>query len=198
MNKTVVITDERAGLLLSERFTSSVVQAPEAEGFVIRPEEQAVVVQIDKDSDVVVQRDVESVVITTQGGQGPPGPSGAPGPAGGQVFQRMAGMDTSALLVVYEDMFSSVWPADHDVERDVLALLGVTVNAAARGQPIHVQRIGYIDDAAWQLEPGKRVFLGRQGRLTQEPPQAGYDVLIGTSITATRLLLNIQDPIELE
>lgn len=141
---------------------------------------------------------VQELVLLTEAQQGPPGPPGIPGPAGGQVLQRTAGMDTSALLVVYEDLNGAVWPADPDVERDVLALLGVTVSAAVGGQPINVQRLGHIDDAAWQLQPGKRVFLGRQSRLTQEPPQAGYDVLIGVALSATRLLLNFQDPIELE
>lgn len=138
---------------------------------------------------------VQELVLLTEAQQGPPG---IPGPAGGQVVQRTAGMDISALLVVYEDLNGAVWPADPDVERDVLALLGVTVSAAAGGQPINVQRLGHIDDAAWQLQPGKRVFLGRQGHLTQEPPKAGYDVLIGMALTASRLLLNFQDPIELE
>ncbi|WP_240466932.1 hypothetical protein [Comamonas sp. lk] len=160
------------------------------------------VVETAKNPEVVEVRTVEAVteiqqefVVVTEGIQGPPG---IPGPAGGQVLQRTAGMDTSALLVVYEDLNGAVWPADPDVERDVLALLGVTVSAAAGGQPINVQRLGHIDDAAWQLQPGKRVFLGRQGRLTQEPPKAGYDVLIGMALTASRLLLNFQDPIELE
>ncbi|TFF63306.1 hypothetical protein EIC84_00935 [Comamonas sp. A23] len=155
-------------------------------------------VLLEEGQDNTLLETVQEVVVLTECQQGPPGPPGVPGPAGGQVLQRMAGMDTSALLVVYEDLFGAVWPADPDVESDVLALLGVTVSAAAGGQPINVQRIGPVDDDAWQLEPGKRVFLGRQGRLTQEPPQGGYDVLIGTAITATRLLLNIQDPIELE
>lgn len=141
---------------------------------------------------------VETLVLLSDSQQGPPGPPGIPGPAGGQVLQRTAGQDTSALVVVYEDLFGAVWPADPDVETDVLALLGVTVSAAQGGQPINVQRLGVIDDASWSFVPGRRVFLAGQGRLTQEPPHAGYDVLIGTAVSPTRLLLNIQDPIALE
>ncbi|MDH1476778.1 hypothetical protein N5F13_19955 [Comamonas thiooxydans] len=148
--------------------------------------------------DEILIEQVEVAVVVGVAEQGPPGPPGIPGPAGGQVLQRKAGMDISALLVVYEDLFGSVWPADPDAESDVLALLGVTVSAAEAGQPINVQRMGHIDDEAWQLQPGKRVFLGGKGRLTQEPPQACYDVLIGMAISSSRLLLNIQDPIELE
>lgn len=141
---------------------------------------------------------MQELVLLTEAQQGPPGPAGIPGPAGGQVLQRTAGMDTSALLVVYEDLFGAVWRADPDVEGDVLALLGVTVSAASAGQPINVQRMGYIDDSGWQWQPKGRIFLDQEGRLTQQVPQTGYDVLIGVALSPTRIFLNIQDPIELE
>lgn len=183
--------------LLLEQVQSVVFLEPKGGSDLLEvPIEQHEVLEVLEDNTLLETE--QELVLLTECQQGPPGPPGVPGPAGGQVLQRMAGMDTSALLVVYEDLFGAVWPADPDVESDVLALLGVTVSAATGGQPINVQRMGHIDDAAWQLLPGKRVFLGRQGRLTQEPPQGGYDVLIGMAITSTRLLLNIQDPIELE
>ena len=182
--------------LLQEQVQTVVLLEPKGSDDIVEvPIEQ---VLLEEGQDNTLLETEQEVVLLTECQQGPPGPPGVPGPAGGQVLQRMAGMDTSALLVVYEDLFGAVWPADPDVESDVLALLGVTVSAAVAGQPVNVQRMGHIDDEAWQLQPGKRVFLGRQGRLTQDPPQGGYDVLIGTAITSTRLLLNIQDPIELE
>nr|WP_279088474.1 hypothetical protein [Comamonas thiooxydans] len=182
-------------LLQEQVQTVVLLESKGSDDIVEVPTEQ---VLLEEGQDNTLLETEQEVVLLTECQQGPPGPPGVPGPAGGQVLQRMAGMDTSALLVVYEDLFGAVWPADPDVESDVLALLGVTVSAAVAGQPVNVQRMGSIDDAAWQLQPGKRVFLGRQGRLTQDPPQGGYDVLIGTAITSTRLLLNIQDPIELE
>lgn len=143
----------------------------------------------------VLETTKPEVIVITQGVQGPPG---IPGPAGGQTLQRKPGVRTSALVVVYEDRFGVVWPADVDVEADVLTLLGVTVTAAEAGQPINVQRLGEITDSSWQWIPGKRVFLAQEGQMTQEPPQSGYDVLIGVALSENRLLLNIQDPIELE
>lgn len=183
--------------LLLEQVQTIVLLEPKGSDDIVEvPVEQIEVLEVLEDNTLL--ETVQELVLLTECQQGPPGPPGIPGPAGGQVLQRLAGMDTSALLVVYEDLFGAVWPADPDAESDVLALLGVTVSAATSGQPINVQRVGFIDDAACQLQPGKRVYLGGQGRLTQEPPQAGYDVLIGMAITSTRLLLNIQDPIELE
>ncbi|WP_407715789.1 hypothetical protein ACJJWD_09545 [Comamonas testosteroni] len=182
--------------LLQEQVQTLVLLEPQGSDDIVEVPTEQVLLQAGQDNTLL--EPVQDLVLLTEAQQGPPGPAGIPGPAGGQLLQRKAGMDTSALLVVYEDLFGSVWPADPDAESDVLALLGVTVSAAVAGQPINVQRLGHIDEEAWQLQPGKRVFLGGQGRLTQAPPQAGYDVLIGMAITSTRLLLNIQDPIELE
>ena len=182
--------------LLQEQVQTVVLLEPQGSDDIVEVPTEQVLLEAGQDNTLLETE--QELVLLTECQQGPPGPPGIPGPAGGQVLQRLAGMDTSALLVVYEDLFGAVWPADPDAESDVLALLGVTVSAATSGQTINVQRMGFIDDAAWQLEPGQRVFLGGQGRLTQEPPQAGYDVLIGMAITSTRLLLNIQDPIELE
>ena len=182
--------------LLQEQVQTLVLLEPKGSDDLVEVPTEQVLLEAGQDNTLL--EPVQELVLLTEAQQGPPGPAGIPGPAGGQVLQRKAGMDMSALLVVYEDLSGSVWPADPDVESDVLALLGVTVSATVAGQPINVQRMGHIDDDAWQLQPGKRVFLGRQGRLTQEPPQGGYDVLIGMAISPTRLLLNIQDPIELE
>lgn len=182
--------------LLQEQVQTLVLLEPRGSDDIVEVPTEQVLLQAGQDNTLL--EPVQELVLLSEAQQGPPGPPGIPGPAGGQVLQRKAGMDTSALLVVYEDLFGSVWPADADAESDVLALLGVTVSAAMAGQPINVQRMGHIDDESWQLQPGKRVFLGGQGRLTQDPPQAGYDMLIGMAITSTRLLLNIQDPIELE
>lgn len=182
--------------LLQEPVPTLVLLEPQGFDDIVEVPTEQVLLQAGQDNTLL--EPVQELVLLTEARQGPPGPVGIPGPAGGQVLQRKAGMDTSALLVVYEDLFGSVWPADPDAESDVLALLGVTVSAAVAGQPINVQRMGVIDDAGWSFTPGARVYLAAQGRLTQEPPQAGYDVLIGTGVSPTRLLLNIQDPIELE
>lgn len=187
--ETIVVQVERPG---------GVVMVEAIETVVLKEDPASSVVLLEDDSEVVISHHPEMQIVLASGQQGPPGPPGIPGPAGGQVLQRTAGQDTSALVVVYEDLFGAVWPADPDVETDVLALLGVTVSAAQGGQPINVQRLGMIDDASWSFVPGRRVFLAGQGRLTQEPPQAGFDVLIGTAVSPTRLLLNIQDPIALE
>ena len=193
---------------LLETITQQVLEQTTQELVLLEPQGSHEVLEVpiahvllEPSQDNTLVEPVVSTVLLTEGVQGPPGPQGMPGPAGGQVLQRSAGMTVSALVVVYEDMFGQVWPADHDAELDVIALLGVTLSAADPSQLVNVQRLGFIDDDSWRWQPGGRVYLGRQGRLVQTPPTGGaggYDVLIGTALSATRLLLNIQDPIELE
>lgn len=144
-----------------------------------------------------LQEKVERVVLLEVAGQGPPGIQGPPGPAGGSSLQRTAGETVSALRVAYEHDNGRVYALDYADADHIDALLGITLTAADAGQPVNVQRSGAIDDDGWNWTPG-RVFLGAGGALTQSPPADGFDVLIGVAVSATRLILNLQDPIELE
>lgn len=138
----------------------------------------------------------EDVLVVAMGEQGPPGIPGAPGPAGGSAFQRQPGETLSALRAVYE-LDGQVFYLDYRDAAHIDLLLGITLSAAEVGTPINVQRSGPIDDSGWNWTPG-RVWLGAAGALTQTPPADGYDVLLGTAVSATRIILNLTDPIELE
>lgn len=153
---------------------------------------QAVVARVP--NAVVVKESAPLTVVVTRG---IPGPTGPPGPDGGNVLQRAAGETLSALRAVYE-LDGAVRPLDAGDADHIDLLLGITITAAAAGQPINVQRAGSISDAAWSWTPGSRVHLGANGALTQSPPVDGFDVLIGTAVSPTSLLLNLQEPIELE
>ena len=181
--------------LLQEQVQSVVLLEPKGTDAIIEHVKDNVLVVESKDC--ILEVPVQETVVVTEAEQGPPGPPGPPGMPSGLIIQRKAGQDTSALVAVYEDMFGAVWPASQDIEADVLALLGVTLSAAVAGQSVNVQRFGFVDDTNWSWQPG-RVFLGANGQLTQTAPATGHDVLIGNAVSATRLILNIQDPIELE
>ena len=133
---------------------------------------------------------------TTVGEQGPPGRTGEPGPAGGAAVQRLSGETLSALRVVYE-LDGQVYALDYRDAAHIDLLLGMTLTAADQGQPVNVQQLGAVDDDGWSWQPG-RVWLGADGALTQTPPTDGFDVLIGAAVASGRLLLNLQDPLELE
>jgi hypothetical protein len=133
--------------------------------------------------------------VILAGQRGPQG-IGIPGPAGGSAVQRAAGETLSALRAVYE-LDDQVFTLDYRDTDHINLLLGVTLSAGDIGQLLNVQRSGAIDDASWSWTPGP-VWLGANGALTQVSPVDGYDVLIGSANSATRITLNLQDPIELE
>ena len=156
--------------------------------FEIRNSETA---EVEREYSVALEMPVVEVV--TQGGQGPPG---IPGSDGGSAFQRNAGETLSALRVVYE-LDDQVLALDCRDSAHIDLLLGLTLSASDPGQPLNIQRCGVLDDSGWNWQPG-RIWLGTAGALTQTPPTEGFDVLIGAATSATRITLNIQDPIELE
>ena len=154
-------------------------------------EAAAVPVVIETDAEYAVTHDMAPEVrLISSGDQGPPGPPG------GVVIQRSAGHLISALRVVYEAS-GLVYVLDYRDAAHIDLLVGITMTAADGGAPIAIQRAGEISDSGWAWTPG-RVYLGVAGQLTQTPPETGYSVLIGSAVSATRILLNLQDPIELE
>lgn len=146
---------------------------------------------------LVLARQSSAPRLIGAGIPGGPGQQGIPGPAGGSAFQRMAGVTLSALRILYESPNGSVYPLDHRDAAHIDLLLGLSLSAALSNTPVTLQRTGVIDDAGWSWIPGN-VWLGTDGQLTQTPPAEGFDVLIGTAVSATRLTLNIQAPIDLQ
>lgn len=147
--------------------------------------------------DVVLEESAPEEVIVTESEQGPPGPQGPIGPAGGVAFTRPTPAPLSALRVVWEDVAGTVHPLSADDADHIDLVCGLTLTATSGPGDVTVQRSGPITDAAWNWAPG-RVYLGMGGALTQSPPEDGFDVLVGVAVSATRLILNFQDPIELE
>lgn len=164
--------------------------------FVLQP----IVEELTTAPDVVILHEVvsgEEVLELQTGEQGPQGLQGPIGPAGGQAIGRVAGQTISALRVVYEGESGAVHPLDPADEAHIFSLLGVTLTAADAGLPVNVQRSGVVDDSSWHWAPGQRVYLGVNGALTAEPAEEGFHVLIGTALSPMRLLLNLQDPVQL-
>lgn len=123
--------------------------------------------------------------------------AGRPGEAGATQVVRQTVASLSALVVVWENEAGEVSPLDSRDTAHIDLICGLTVTAAAGPGDVTVQSAGPVDDGSWNWTPG-RVYLGANGALTQSPPVDGFDVLIGVAVSATRLLLNLQDPIELE
>lgn len=166
----------------------------DVEQWAVTVEPQQVALLVDCEQEYAVTHEpAAEVQLVLAGDQGPPGP---PGPAGGAAVQRLAGSALSALRAVYE-LDGYVYPLDYRDSAHIDLLLGVTLTAASAGAAVTVQRTGDLSDTGWAWQPG-RIYLGQAGLLTQHPAETGYSLLIGSAVSATRILLNLQDPIELE
>lgn len=131
--------------------------------------------------------------VLTHGQRGAQGRQGAIGPSGGSAVTRIAGVALSALCAVYE-RGGQVFPLDPADPDEALLLLGITTTAAAAGGSVDVQRLGTIDDTGWTWSEGL-VFVGPGGRLTQEAPATGWEIVIGAAPAPTRLNLDIDEPL---
>lgn len=163
---------------------------------VINHVEQVAVIDVAENVAVI---DVAETVAVVQApaSQGPSGPRGQPGPAGGSAVNRVAGVTLSALTVVYELPDGTVYPLDNLDEEHVDLLVGITLTSAPAAGEVTVQRTGPLDAAGLGLVPG-RAWLGLDGRITQTPPETGFDILLGYATADQRIYLDPQPAITLD
>lgn len=136
---------------------------------------------------------VRVVAIAEQGPQGPPGNGGgtvnvvypADGPIGG------------SRLVAYGA--NGVRYAGNDSLDDASFLLGLSMNAAASGDNVTVRLSGVVKDTGWAWTPGKPLYLGLNGHITETPPElpAVFTVTIGQALDATTINLRLEPAIVL-
>ncbi len=85
--------------------------------------------------------------------------------------------------------------ADCGNPADAFAVAGITLQAVASGTTVQVQTYGELTETSWNWLVGQPVYLGTAGQLTQTPPSAAFILVVGIPVTATTLLLDIQQPI---
>ncbi len=173
---------------------TDVLQPDEPWAVIVEP--VAVASLIEGSEECFVALPITEALLIDSGPQGPAGRQGIPGPAGGSAFEREAGEVISALRVLYE-LDGQVFVLDYRDDEHIDLLIGISLTAASADQPLNIQRSGVLEDSGWNWQLG-RIWLGAEGQLTQTPPVDGFDVLIGAAASATRITLNIQDPIEQE
>ena len=74
-------------------------------------------------------------------------------------------------------------------------VVGVTAGAVVGGEDAQVQFRGYMDEATWNWDLTKPIFVGHEGAMTQNPPSVGFCQQIATVVSTTRILINIQEPV---
>jgi hypothetical protein len=85
-------------------------------------------------------------------------------------------------------------PADSS---SLIPAIGIALYGTAAGAAVSVQNSGEITCSGWTWTPGATVYLGTLGALTQTSPITGLWQILGTAITSTVILLNIQNSVVL-
>ena len=149
--------------------------------------------------------------VGRRGPQGPPGPAGAAGadgatgpqgpvgPAcadGDGTFNFIAASPLGGHRLVATDGAGGLAYARCDDTADFPAVLGMTLNAAAAGDPVSVRRVGGIEEVSWAWTPGFPVYLGLNGVPTQTlPPEAVFGLIVGIPSSPTALFMALREPI---
>lgn len=148
-------------------------------------------VMIFRGSDCSSQQDSGPAVIIA-GQRGAPGRPGTDTGGGIQTIVRTTGTTISALRIVFESQ-ARTFPVDPQTI-SVFQALGLAITSAATGTQISIQTQGFIDDSSWSWTEGI-VWCGPNGVLTQTPPTSGWDFIIGFATSATRLYIDLNEPV---
>lgn len=130
-----------------------------------------------------------TIMVGQRGAQGRPGTDSG---GGIQSIIRIAGESVSALRVVFERN-AKAYIVDPQTE-SVFQALGVAITSGSIDSELTIQTQGFIDDASWSWSEGI-VWCGPNGILTQTPPVDGWDFIIGFATSATRLYIDLNEPV---
>lgn len=130
-----------------------------------------------------------TIMVGQRGAQGRPGTDSG---GGIQTIVRTAGETISALRIVYESQ-AQAFITDPSTE-SVFQALGLAITSASAGAETTIQTQGFIDDSSWSWAEGV-VWCGPNGVLTQTPPTTGWDFIIGFATSATRLYIDLNEPV---
>ena len=143
----------------------------------------------------VITQDPNAMSVLVAAEQGPEGKQGPIGPSGGAAFVKTASATVSGGFVVGLDAQGEVAHADGADIDSAWRVVGVALNGANKGDPVTIVTAGEVEEPTWSWTEGAPVFLGANGSLTQTPPTSGYILVVGSAVGATRILVNVQQPI---
>jgi hypothetical protein len=131
--------------------------------------------------------------VGPQGPPGPAGPQGETGPVGGvdQVFiEGLADEAIGGQRATITHSSGRFRTATHTDVNHAGNFAGIT-RAAVPGQGYTVQTVlsGYMEETSWSWTPGKPIFLGLDGVLTQLVPTSGFVQILGTAFDAQSMFV---------
>lgn len=150
-------------------------------------------VTVDGEDTVIVTREPEITLIDV-GTQGPPGP---PGEMGSAYVEFPAAVPLGGNRVVRVLAGEAAY-ADHTTVADANLVLGITRGAVVAGALAQIQTGGLMTEPSWAWTPDAPVFVGPVGTLTQVPPTAGFNLIVGVATSPTQIFIGARMPIVLQ
>lgn len=144
---------------------------------------------------LIVQED--TVLIISEGIQGPPGP-GYPGIPGSDTPIATAGEAISAFRGIALNQSGNAVHATNAQAGDALRFVGIATQAAVLGGPARWKSTGGLINPAWAWDVNMPIFLGAAGELTQTPPvapDAAFSLAVGFATSPTSMFVSLHDPI---
>lgn len=124
----------------------------------------------------------------------PGGAKGEPGVAGGTVLEYPAGHVMSGHRIVVLEAGEAVY-ADHTVPAHANKILGMTTGAVIEHETTTIQTGGELTEPSWTWTLDVPIWLSTNGLLTQTAPTTGFSLIVGFPITATKIFIDIREPI---
>lgn len=113
---------------------------------------------------------------------------------GGSTIQLVANGAIGGHRLVIADAAGLAIYADQADPTHYGRVLGLTRGAAASGGTLDIALAGDVTEPSWTWNPGP-LWAGSNGLLTQLPSTTGWLQQVATALTATRIVLDLKQPI---
>ena len=144
------------------------------------------IVEIDRDTFIVESSPEISVV--TVGEQGPPGSPNS-------FITKTAAVAIGGNRVVVLNASEQAIYAESSNTAHADKILGVSTGAADLGASVQVQTYGEMVESSFAFTPELAVYASTNGQMTQTPPTAGFKRGIGFALAATKLFIDLREPV---
>lgn len=119
------------------------------------------------------------------------GIKGDPGDKG--VVQRTAIIALSGQRVLALETEGFVYADPNNLEH-IHRIAGISISAFNAGVMATAQCSGLMEEPTWNWILGIPIFLGLNGILTQSIPDSIFNLIVGTPVTSTKILIAIKQP----
>ena len=115
----------------------------------------------------------------------------------GVVIRRIAAIALGGHRVVAFNSSGELIYADKDTASQVKDVAGITIGAVSLGGSATVLKHGPLVELSWSWTPKQPIYCGSNGVLTQTVPTSGWARQVAFAETATKIFVELQEPVQL-